>query len=396
MKLIRFSIIALSFAGLFFTSCKKSCPSMITVDAGPSHTVQLPIDTVTLTGTVKTGQTASMSYLWTLISGPNAPTIVTNTSSTTLVSSLVAGTYVFQFQATNSEGNTAVDTTSVIVLPTIPVTVDAGRDTSIQLPLNIDTLIGTVKTGLTSNMLYSWILISGPNTAIIVNSTSSTTPVNNLIAGTYVFQFQATNSYGNTAVDTTSIVVLPIAIKTIVLQPNDNLYEGDINLFAPGSWISDDQIYAEAWTDGGAPYIARACLKFDYSSIPSNAIIDSATLFLYSDPNPINGDKINAQAGPANACYIERITSNWVLPNPFTWNSPPTATSSDEAVIPQSTSATENVAISVTALVSDMQTYGNNGFFIILQNEQVYNTRQFASSFASDPTIHPKLVITYH
>jgi hypothetical protein len=116
MKRIRFSIITLALAALFFTGCKKDCPAMLTVDAGPTQSIALPTSTATLTGTVKTGQTASMTYLWVVLSGPNTPTVVSSTSVSTTINNLVLGTYLFQFQATNSNGLTAVDTVSVAVI----------------------------------------------------------------------------------------------------------------------------------------------------------------------------------------------------------------------------------------------------------------------------------------
>jgi hypothetical protein len=273
------------------------------------------------------------------------------------------------------------------------IIVNAGPDQNL-IPGGTATLTGTVTSGQSPTLVYSWTELSGPNFPAITNSNATIANVSGLIVGTYVFQFQAENSEGTLiGLDTMSIVV---STHTLIIQPTDNLYEGDINLYGPTQWITDDQIYAEAWTDGGAPFVARACLKFDYSGLPVGAVIDSAILYLYSDPNPINGDKINAQSGPANACYIQRITSNWVLPTPFTWNSPPAVTTTDEATIPQSTASNSDATTDVTALVNDMVATTNDGFFIVLQSEVTYNTRQWASSSATDPTIHPKLIIKYH
>jgi len=183
----------------------------------------------------------------------------------------------------------------------------------------------------------------------------------------------------------------------ITISPVNNLYEGNINIYVPTTWIAPyQQLYAEAWTISGNPYIGRACIKFDYSNIPVGATIDSAVLYLYSDPSPVNGNKVDAQYGTSNACYIRRITSNWVLPTPFTWNSPPNTTTVDQAVIPQSITNSDNAVINVTALVKDMEANGNNGFEIQLQSEVTYNVRQYASSTANDASIRPKLTVWFH
>jgi hypothetical protein len=185
---------------------------------------------------------------------------------------------------------------------------------------------------------------------------------------------------------------------TVTISPTNNLYEGEIDGYVPDTWSpsTDGQIYAEAWTIGGAPDNSRICIKFDYSSIPNGATIDSAKLFLYSDPAPINGDKVDAQYGSSDACYVSRITTNWSSPAQFTWNNPPSITTIDQAVIPQSITSSDNAVVDATALVRDMLTSGNNGFFIQLQTEVTYNSRQYVSSYGSNPSTHPALVVSYH
>ena len=184
-------------------------------------------------------------------------------------------------------------------------------------------------------------------------------------------------------------------VLTITLNSEEN--EGQIQSYYPNSWYNGgNQIVIEAWTNGGQPYNVRQCLRFDYSPLPVGATIDSAHLYLYADPTPVNGNFIDAMYGPSNACYIQRITSTWVFPNPYTWNSQPAATTANQAILPQSNSSFENSVVDVTALVKDMLVNGNNGFFIKLINEVTYNSRQYLSSFSSDPTKHPKLIIKYH
>jgi hypothetical protein len=197
--------------------------------------------------------------------------------------------------------------------------------------------------------------------------------------------------------DTVTIIDTLNTDANLAIQPSNNQYEGGINILSPDTWQpSTSQLLIEDWVNAGVTSTASAAIKFDYGGIPRGATIDNATLYLYSDPAPISGDKTNAQAGTNNACFIQRITTTWVLPTSFTWNNPPPTVTTDEAIIPQSVTSTDNAVVDVTALVNDMQANGNDGFFITLQNQATNNARQFASSNTSDATIHPKLIITYH
>ena len=188
-----------------------------------------------------------------------------------------------------------------------------------------------------------------------------------------------------------------ICSNTLTINPSNNVFEGNINPYTPNAWIgASPQFYIEAWTNGGAPYLGRFLIKFDQSALPSNAVIDSAKLYLYGDHSPINGNQIDAHFGPANAFYIQRIMSPWTVANIYNWNSQPTTVSTNQVLVAQSTSSFQDEVINVTALIKDIQANGNNGLFMKLQSENVYNIRQYLSSFNADATKHPKLVISYH
>jgi hypothetical protein len=126
MKSLFVLLIALLISFIFFTGCQKVTPdTSITAKATiTSIYVQLPLATDTLTGTIKAAQNSNITYQWVLLSGPNMPMFSTKNAPTTIVGGLIAGTYVFQFQATNSYGNTAVDTVKVIVLA--PICTETG------------------------------------------------------------------------------------------------------------------------------------------------------------------------------------------------------------------------------------------------------------------------------
>ena len=103
-------------AGFFIVACQKTnMPSPPVVTAGPSQTITLPVDQVTLSGYATDSSSAIVGYLWSEVTGPNAALIVDEGSKTATATGLVPGTYVFQLMATDAAGLTGVDTMQVVV-----------------------------------------------------------------------------------------------------------------------------------------------------------------------------------------------------------------------------------------------------------------------------------------
>lgn len=102
---------------LFLTSCKKDDVIEHTpiVNAGTDQTIKLPLDSVALAGTATVQDGKIVAYLWSMVSGPNAPLIKSPGSAATTVKNLVAGTYIFQLMAIDSSGETGVDMVNVTV-----------------------------------------------------------------------------------------------------------------------------------------------------------------------------------------------------------------------------------------------------------------------------------------
>ena len=125
MKFVLKPLTAALMFVLFFTGCTKEYVTNIlsgpapTVEAGNSQTVQLPVNTVQLTGTVTKSTSPIVGYLWSQVSGPGVASIPDESSLTTEVSDLAEGTYIFQFLAIDSAGLTGVDTLSVTVKPPV-------------------------------------------------------------------------------------------------------------------------------------------------------------------------------------------------------------------------------------------------------------------------------------
>lgn len=281
-----------------------------------------------------------------------------------------------------------------------PPLADAGTPRTVTLPASFDTLHGTSTSYNGTIHGYLWSLISGPSVPNIESPSSPATRVSNMIAGKYKFQFAVIDSAGLTGVDTTSITVLPDPrpIQTLTLQPNNNINEATLSWTNSGNQTGANFILPElvsgAWTDGGELFLLRGIIKFDLSSIPINANILSAKLTLFSNPTPLNGNHIDANYGNSNAMYIERVTNSWN--STLTWANQPSGHISSQILISQTNfTMLDLVDVDVRTLVAPMISTNNYGFKIRLQNEVIYNIRNFCSSKYADATKHPKLVITY-
>jgi len=333
MKVTQFSIIALLMTGFFFTSCKKDTyippPPPIVVNAGPSQTIQLPKDSVTLSGTVISGQTPTLIYSWTYIVGPNVPVISNNNSLIATINGLITGTYIFQFEATNNTG----------------------------------TVIGE---------------------------------------------------------DTVSVVVAPVRapiINTITIQPGAVTGQDAFVSYVPGLYDGNGYGYGFAyliageWTwyaAGAGQGTERTFIKFTaLDTLPANAVITSAELSLspvstipYSGFIPDSyypGSSYDSYGD--NQLWLQRCTQNWDKLT-LTYNNQPTTTNVDEVDVPASTSE-YNYAVTnldVTQLIKDMKTTPgtNYGFLMRLQNEAIYRSMAFdASRAVPDSSTGPKLIVTY-
>jgi hypothetical protein len=395
-------IFALVFLCSIFFSCKKddtpTPPQPPVASAGNDQTIQLPASSFTLSGSGTTPQGAISDYVWTQVSGPNNAVVNNSSSATTSVSGFAAGTYVFRLEVTNDAKLSATDEVTVTVIAesaTAPVA-DAGSDQTVQLSAGFFVLSGSGTTQNGTITDYLWSLISGPNAPVINNATSATTSVSGFIAGTYTLQLQVTNSAGLLDKDTVVVVVNGV-VQTLTLQPSNNPDERHIlgNDNGVDQSTHATELVASAWTINGVIVYYRGLFKFDLSSIPANATIVSAKLSLYSNPLPLNGDLVHANSGPDNSMFIRRITNSWDPPT-TNWANKPSTTATDQVPIPHtSQSFLDLIDIDVKNLVVDMQNSGNYGFMIMLQNDVIYNIRDFCSSTNADATKHPKLVITY-
>ena len=280
----------------------------------------------------------------------------------------------------------------------VPVA-DAGPSKAIMLPTSSETLSGTGTDNDGSVVAYLWSQVSGPSSSLIVNPGSASTLIEDLVEGVYTFQLMVTDDKGATGVDTAKITVSPSPIQTLTLQPANNPLE-----FQLLAYNNQDTAYTGGldipvckWTINSIPITVREIIKFDMSSIPSNATIVSANLYLYSYPAPtINGNFVDANYGSNNTLFVQQVSANW-SPSTIGWANQPASTTANQVIVPSTTQSQLDLNLDVKNMVTSMVSgNANYGFMLKLQNEVIYTSRIFVSSYnTTHTTKHPKLVVVY-
>lgn len=177
-------------------------------DAGSNQTITAPVAQVTLAGSGTDMDGTITNYLWTKISGTGG--VFANAADpATVFSGLTEGVYILQLQVTDNNSATDTDTVTITVNPGAPVA-SAGSNQTITLPVNSTTLSASGSTAVSGTITgYAWSKISGPSGGAIATSSSVSTGITGMIAGTYVYQVIVTNSFALTDSATVTIVVQP-------------------------------------------------------------------------------------------------------------------------------------------------------------------------------------------
>ncbi len=152
-----------------------------------------------------------------------------------------------------------------------------------------------------------------------------------------------------------------------------------------------------AWTISGTQVLYRNLFKFDLTNIPSNAIIQNASLSLFYSSNNGFGPALHSSLTNSDQSLLQRVTSGWTEKT-VTWNTQPTTTTTDQVILPQSTSGTQDYPnMDVTAMVQQMigSPGANRGFLLRLTTETQYARLIFASGDYPDVSKHPTLQVCY-
>ncbi len=197
-------------------------------DAGNDISITLPVNSTTLTGTGTDIDGTISSYAWTRVSGPATFTLGAATASTTTLSNLVQGTYVFRLTVTDNNGATGTDDVTVIVnpapTPNQPPVARAGNDIVMTLPTNSATLNGNTSTDADGTIVsYSWTRVSGPATYTLSSAGSVATGLTNLVQGIYVFRLTVTDDDGASSTDDITVTVNAAANQAPVANAGNDI-----------------------------------------------------------------------------------------------------------------------------------------------------------------------------
>lgn len=98
-----------------------------------------------------------------------------------------------------------LDTNTIFVNQ--PPSANAGVNKSITLPTSSVTLSGSGTDPDGTITAYLWSQVNGPSTAVFSSTTTATTTVSTLVAGSYTFRLRVTDNGGTTATDDVTVTV---------------------------------------------------------------------------------------------------------------------------------------------------------------------------------------------
>jgi hypothetical protein len=207
-----------------------------------------------------------------------------------------------------------------------------------------------------------------------------------------VYSFTVTDNVGNkTKKD--YLISAEEATMTFTLVPDalsgtDGLIQlGDDGSLANINYSNHAQYKAERGT-AGTWFATRTLFSFDFSCIPSNAVVTSAFVTLYGNGhNPLN---------QPNSAKLYVNTGSW-REQTLTWNTQPTHSTSNPVVIAPTSTSTDNRTLDISLHVQSWirNPASNYGWKMMLDDEvsSLYSFLVFGSSDALT-SIRPTLVLT--
>lgn len=156
---------------------------------------------------------------------------------------------------------------------------------------------------------------------------------------------------------------------------------------------TSDRFNIYTWTYSGALAIKRGYIDLNIPTIPQNATVDSAKLFLFFNPTE-STESFYTHYGNNNL-QIERVIENWE-PGSISWNNQPATSDDNIVMIPQKDSINQDYQIDVTPLVQDMISSPEESFGFLIRNQDerdYYRGSLFASGYHANEALHPQLTI---
>jgi gliding motility-associated-like protein len=249
--------------------------------AGLDKIINLPTNSTNLAGSGTDADGTIVSYLWEKTAGP-AATLTNTTSSTLVVTNLVAGLYTFRLTVTDNKGATGTDDVNVtVVASNQSPTANAGADLAITLPTNSTSISGAGSDIDGSIASYAWVQVSGPSTSTLANATNATLSVSNLIQGAYIYRLTVTDNLGATGIDEVKVTVnaLPVNNSPIANAGSDQLVALPVNstILNGSGTDSDGTIASYSWIKLSGPTVTL--LNANTASLTLNELIPGSYSF---------------------------------------------------------------------------------------------------------------------
>jgi len=181
---------------------------------------------------------------------------------------------------------------------------------------------------------------------------------------------------------------------------------GSTSAIGLGSASSDRTAYpstelmAGLWTVDQAQILLYGFFFTTQALAPTADGVKSAYLMLYSNPTPLNGDKVHANSGTDNAFYVQRVSGDWDIfqLDKIRWGNQPGAWGKNRVLVPHTDLPFLDVTVDVTALVKDAIIDGENmiGFRLTPTARKPHNIRNFVSCYHERTDLQPRLIINYN
>ncbi|HKR06142.1 MAG TPA: DNRLRE domain-containing protein [Bacteroidia bacterium] len=192
-------------------------------------------------------------------------------------------------------------------------------------------------------------------------------------------------------------LVVTYSTPCTVLTIDANGEDATIDDYGPGNnYPNEIEYFSGSWTINGTPVIWRNLFKFDFSSIPVNATIQSADLNLFYAPNN-NFYADDTSLTSSNESTLQKVNSSWTE-NTVTWNNQPSTDTIGQVILPPTTFPNQDyLNMNVTGMVQSMvaNPSTNFGFMLKLTTENYYARMIFASGDNPVDYLHPQLQVCF-
>ena len=299
---------------------------------------------------------------------------------------LVLATLLFSFSCSSDDDGETV----VINLQNLEVSIDEN-------PNNGD-IVGTVQSNSNSLLNFS-ITSQTPAGALAINANTGELTVADASlfdyeANTMITAIVAASGAQNTANVTININDLADVLVdyTVTIQPDAT--EGKdafLGSAAPDNNYGTHPDFMSNRFSGGS---VRSLIRFDFSNIPTDAIVNSVEVSFYGYQSPSNGNNFIGKG----ESYLQKVDSAWDEAT-VTWNNQPTSSDIDQVYLANAQSTIQDyldldITATASGMINDPST--NHGYILKLVDETSTNNKLiFGSSDNTDASLHPKVVVQY-